>query len=167
MERDEDVVRLAARMARCASVDEVTGLSNVRQFLRELQRELARARRRGENLVVLVVEPDRQVPLRDVSEIVGGLVREEDLLARLGETRLGALLVSTAPHAGRLVASRIQKDLSELVPVSVGVRPVVPNQDVTLGPAELLRQAVRALHEARACGGNLLVAWGDLVQQTN
>jgi diguanylate cyclase len=167
MVHDEDMVRMAARLARSAGVDEATGLSNVRQFLREVQRELARARRRHEHLVVLVVEPDRPMAVREVVEVVEELVREEDLLARLGETRLGVLLVSTAPHAGRLVANRIQRNLARLGPVSVGVRPVIPDLDVPLSAAELLRQAARALAEARACGGNLLVAWGDVILQTN
>ena len=163
----DDVVELASRLARYQGVDETTGLPNLRQFLRELERELARARRLREWTALLVLEPDQAVPIGPLSKAARSVVRMEDLVARIGDRRLAVLLVATAPHAGRLVASRLQDRLRDLTSVSIGIRPVPPSEaDPGMAP-EFLREAVLTLEEARGTGGDLLVTWDTMVKNPN
>ena len=163
----DELIELASRLARYQGVDEQTGLPNLRQFLRELERELARSRRLREWTVLLVLEPDDAVEVEPLAEAVRGAVRMEDLVARIGDQRLAVLLVATAPHAGRLVASRLQERVRDLTTVSIGIRPVAPSEADPAAAPEVLREAVLTLEEARATGGDLLVVWDSLVENPN
>jgi GGDEF domain-containing protein len=163
----DELIELASRLARYQGVDEQTGLPNLRQFLRELERELARARRLREWTVLLVLEPDEAVEMDRLSDAVRGVVRLEDLVARMGDRRLAVLLVATAPHAGRLVASRLQERARDLTTVSIGIRPVAPSEANPQAAPEILREAVLTLEEARATGGDLLVVWDSLIEGLN
>ncbi len=166
-ENKDELIELASRLARYQGVDEQTGLPNLRQFLRELERELARARRLREWTVLLVLEPDHEVEMERFSEAVRGAVRLEDLVARIGGRRLAVLLVATAAHAGRLVASRLQERVHDLTTVSIGIRPVAPSEADPGAAPEILRDAVVTLEEAQATGGDLLVVWDSLVENPN
>jgi GGDEF domain-containing protein len=149
-------------MARYSGFDQLTGLPNLRQFLQEVQRELARVRRNGGSMVVMVIEPGVETELSLISGRLRELVREEDVVARLGEVMLGVLLVSTSPDAGRLVASRLQSALKPVVPVAVGIRFVEPEPGKRFKSSELIREAAAALAQARRNGGELMAAWNDL-----
>jgi GGDEF domain-containing protein len=148
-------------MARYSGFDQQTGLPNLRQFLQEVQRELARVRRNGGSMVVMVLEPGVDIELSLISKRLRELIREEDVVARLGEVMLGVLLVSTAPEAGRLVASRLQSALKSVVPVAVGIRFVEAQLGERYKSSEIIREAAAALAEARH-GSNLMAAWNDM-----
>jgi GGDEF domain-containing protein len=154
-------------MAGYSGLDHVTGLTNLRQFLREIQRELARTRRNGENLAVVVMEPCRSIEITAVTRHLQGLVREEDVLARLGEEMIGVLLVSSSPQGGRLVAHRLQTAMSSVVPVSIGIRYVESGPVDRPRATDILRDAAEALNEARACGRGMMVSWHDMVSNTH
>lgn len=141
-------------------------LPNRGWFLKSLKNALAQATRRHTGLAVLVVEPCRPVEAGDVAATLGGLVSPNDCVASLDGSRLGVLLASTSAHACRLVASRAQSALRPLAPVAIGMRAVVADADGCLDASLLLHQATKALEEARECGGDLLVAWEDMIWQT-
>ncbi len=164
---EAELFRLAARMAGYSGLDHVTGLTNLRQFLRDLQRELARTSRIGGNLAVVVLEPTRPVDITAVTNQLDGLVREEDVMARLGETMIGVLLVSSSPQGGRLVAHRLQQALGSLVPVWIGIRYLEADAPERPSATDILRDAAEALDEARICGSGIMVSWHDLVSNTH
>ncbi len=164
---EDELIELASRLARYQGIDELTRLPNMRQFLNELERELARARRLREWTVLLVVEPDEEVDMVRLAEAVRRVVRREDLVGRVGDRRIAVLLVSTLAHAGRLAAARLQKAARELATVSIGIRPVAPPEASPEEAAAYLRDALHTLEEARATGGDLLIAWDDMVSSTN
>ncbi len=165
MRQEYDPVQFAARLARCAGMDEATGLSNLRQFLRELQREMARARRRRERVAVLVLPLDEEANIVEIAGRVTKLVRQEDLVARLGDDSLGVLLVSAAIAAGETVARRVRSEFPE-ADIRVGIRPVSPHENHTDGGAEVLRQAVWAAEEARACPEGFVI-WSNASNSVN
>jgi len=168
MTSHDDPVLELARRAMGAWSDRDTGLPNVRQFLRDLERELARARRRRESLVVLALEPDAEdADIAALARALEAAVRREDDVVRLGERRFGVLLVSTVPYAGRLVAARLAEAAAPYGTLSVGLRPEAPSEADPTRAREVLAEAVRALEEARSCGGDLVVAHEDVVEAPN
>ncbi len=135
---DEQSLRLAARFARCAGFDAATGLPNLRHFLVALERELARARRRREPVAVLVVEAAPDAPIAEWAVAVAAQVRSEDVLARIGERRLGILVTAHEPAAARRIAKRLH-DAIDPPPAGVGVRLVLDGAE---------QDAVRVLADA-------------------
>ena len=93
--------------------DEVTGLFNRRGFDAEFERTLARARRNGEQGLLVLCDLDRFKAINDtyghmagdaVLQGVGALlrtaVRASDVVARLGGDEFGVILVDADPAAG-------------------------------------------------------------------
>lgn len=155
----DDLVKLVSRLARYSGEDETTGLRNLRQFLREAERELARSRRTGEELAFLVVEADDGVAVSDLAAHLKECVLEEDLVARIGSRSFGLLVACSSERA---LAEALQTHLQSVTTLSVGERRV-GRPDVALTPAAtLLQDALAALECAKQNGGDCHVVWQDL-----
>jgi len=165
--------RLEADLVRLATLDELTRLPNRRHFLEQARREVERSRRYGSSLSLLMVDADRFKDINDTHGHAGGdavlralaetgrrLLRETDVMGRLGGEEFALLLPETDPSQARVVAERLCGAVRALaVPlpgggtagltVSVGVAalgPGVENLD------ELMRRADSALYAAKQRG---------------
>lgn len=159
MSLEDDVVRLATRLARYSGTDEVTGLSNLRQLLRELKRELARAQRTHESLHLLVIEPDSAVDPGVLARRVTSLIRDEDIAARIGGLCLALVLCDSRGLAAGSLAARLQQEVGDLATLSIGARVISQEEAASMAPVALLQQAMEALKMARSRGGNTLQIW--------
>jgi GGDEF domain-containing protein len=148
---EDGVLRLAARLARCAGWDEATGLPNLRQFLAELDRELARAVRRGEPLAVLVGDGGPGFPVAQLATVVRSATRREDVVARLGERRVGVVAAACDAVDAHDVAARLM-DSFRTSAACVGVRTVAAREARIDDAVRLLGEAVAALERAVATG---------------
>ena len=159
-----------------ASTDALTGLPN-RRYFDEFCGLLARRRRSGDAVGVLMIDIDKFKVLNDdhghatgdeVLRAVGGAivsaVREDDVPARYGGEEFVVLLRNPSPSIALEVGERVRSAVAALdlhrlgvagVSVSVGVA-VARQADQPIG--DLIAQADSALYRAKRAGRNRVVA---------
>ncbi len=159
-----------------ASTDALTGLPN-RRYFDEFCGLLARRRRSGDAVGVLMVDIDKFKVLNDtyghatgdeVLRAVGGAivaaVREDDVPARYGGEEFVVLLRNPSPEIALEVGERVRASVAGLdlgrlgvagVSVSVGVA-VARQADQPI--ADLIAEADRALYRAKRAGRDRVVA---------
>lgn len=164
-----------------STTDYLTGVSARRAFFDVAQSEVARARRYGQPLTMLLVDPDR---FRDLVEQHGEAFANEwlramawvcrqesrttDVVGRIGGEAFGVLLPSTELSGGLVLAERIRERMARHVfsgdftqvrtTLSVGVAEVT---DGITGVDGLLGAAGTAVDRARQAGMNLVVGYDD------
>ena len=159
--------------------DPLTGLASRTLLFSHLDSEVRQGRRLGDAVSVLVVELDRfkilndtlghgvgDEVLRQVAARLLASVREGDLVARQGGDEFAVVCTRAATdHAVALVAQRLVDAVKEpfyidgqevLISASVGLA-VTEDTDET--PAELVRDAVAAMHRAKELGGGRFEAF--------
>ena len=156
-----------------ADHDGLTGLTNHREFQRRLCREVARARRYGHPLSLLVVDIDHFKRINDtlghpegdrvLAELGRRLrreCRETDLAARYGGEEFVVLLPEQDGAAAVQVAERLRLAVErQAFPAGEGTVPVTISAGVAsledgMGPEELLEKADRRMYAAKAAGRN-------------
>jgi diguanylate cyclase (GGDEF)-like protein len=159
-----------------ASTDALTGLPN-RRYFDEFCGLLARRRRSGDAVGVLMIDIDKFKRLNDtfghatgdeVLRAVGGAivaaVREDDVPARYGGEEFVVLLRNPSPEVALEVGERVRASVGALdirrfgvgrVSVSVGVA-VAGRVDQPI--ADLIAEADRALYRAKRTGRDRVVA---------
>lgn len=163
--------RLFTQLSQLASTDELTQLSNRRRFTETFRMELARARRTGSPLSLIMADVDHlkkindgyghpagDAAIRHVADAFKRGRRETDLAARLGGEEFALLLPGTGTVGAVKAAERIRIDLSgSLIPtvgtvtISLGVA-TSPEDGST--EEELVRTADERLYGAKAGGRN-------------
>lgn len=114
------------RLRSVADRDALTGVGNRRGLDSAATRELARARRSGEPLAVLLLDLDGLKAVNDehgheagdraiveLAEACGEQLRDSDYLARQGGDEFAVLLPGTDIAGARRVASRIRRTVAE------------------------------------------------------
>ena len=117
--------RVEEELRRLATVDDLTELANRRAFFEQGRRLLARCRRNGQPLAVLLFDLDHFKAINDthgheagdcvlaeVARRCRALVRPGDLLARLGGEEFALLLPETDEAAALRVAERLRRAIS-------------------------------------------------------
>jgi len=165
---------LRQRLASLAATDELTGAANRRAFLEQGRRELARAKRGGHALSLIILDLDHFKSINDRWGHAAGdaaLVeacrrqrsglRAADALGRHGGEEFAVLLPETPPVQAVQAAERLRAALAD-TPLSIG-----EDKAVTLtasfgvagldkvGPEtveDLVRAADRAMYRAKADG---------------
>ena len=113
--------RLHGLVQRQAVTDELTGLANRRKFLAQLDAEIARSRRSGSPLGLVLADLDDfkrvndtyghevgDVALQSFAEIMGTVARDVDLPVRLGGEEFAVLLPDTDLAGATLLAERLR-----------------------------------------------------------
>ncbi len=124
-------------LRRLATTDALTGVSNRGEFMRRAAVELGRARRYGRPLSIVLLDVDhfKQIndrfghsggdeALRVLSHACAALVRQQDLLGRLGGEEFGILMPETDADAAVLLAQRVRQHLAALVVDLPGAGPL-------------------------------------------
>jgi len=160
-------VRAAAEMRRQARTDDLTGLANRRAFYDDL----GAATRRlgpGSSLAVLLVDLDRFRQVNDslghqtgdrllqvVAERLRTVVREGDVLARLGGDEYAVLLRSASASSAEALAERLRARLREHVQLGAALLTAEASIGIALAPAHgttatgLLQRADLAMYSAK------------------
>jgi diguanylate cyclase (GGDEF)-like protein len=153
--------------------DPLTGLYNRYHFDAALKREIARCRRYGVALSLLLVDIDRLKPLNDrwghqagdralsrVSAAIQKGLRGTDIAARIGGDEFAIILPDTDAVAGLIVSARMRRNLVEdgstMVTVSGGLVEL-PREVVQGSATQLMAIADVALYSAKKSGGNCVV----------
>jgi diguanylate cyclase (GGDEF)-like protein len=119
-----DLVRIADQLRELSAVDDLTRLPNRRQFLKSLENEFARAQRNDRPLSVLMIDADDfklindrhghfagDEVLRAVADRLRGIVRQTDLLGRLGGEEFGVALTETDMPSALETAERLCREI--------------------------------------------------------
>ncbi|MCA9584661.1 MAG: GGDEF domain-containing protein [Myxococcales bacterium] len=164
------VGRRAARLEQLADTDPLTGLFNRRYLEGRSLEALARARRGGTRLSMLVVDVDGlktindtfghaegDAVIRTVAESIAASVRSGDVAARVGGDEFAILLpragVSDALAAGGRIADEVARRTANVrAPLSVSVGVAELDGGPTRSLAQLLEAADRALYDAKGAG---------------
>lgn len=163
--------RLRAALEFIASHDQLTGAIARATFIELLKKELARSKRNGRPLALLMFDLDHFKSINDrFGHAVGdsviidfvhrtqGLLRNIDSIGRYGGEEFVALLPETTMDEARIVADRICKGVAEAsseglpaYTVSIGVAVATQGDEAA---ETLLYQADKALYLAKANGRN-------------
>lgn len=152
-----------------ALTDHLTGLSNRRDFENQGRHILARARRFGRPVSVLMLDVDHFKALNDthghdagdralcvLADILKSACRQSDVVARLGGDEFACLLGDTGLGAAQLLCARIRiaLDMTEGVEftVSMGIAELAEGSEIDL--YDFLKQADDALYAAKRAGRN-------------
>jgi diguanylate cyclase (GGDEF)-like protein len=169
VERADSQERFTA-LSRLALTDQVTGLANRRGGEEALAREVARARRTGSPLSLVLFDIDRfkrvndqsghavgDKVLRGISDILSASQRGSDLAMRWGGEEFLVLLPDVGLTGARIFAERVRENVQNLaiadagrITVSAGVSELVGDED----PAVALARADASLYRAKAAGRN-------------
>jgi len=167
--------RYEDRLRRRSLTDPLTGLANRRHFVQALATEVARSRRYGAPLTVLLIDIDYFKRVNDrfghaagdgaLATVANGLrssCRQTDLPARYGGDEFALLLPETTAERGLLFAERLAAVLRTAPPNVEGA----PALTLSIGVAEgargenadqLLKRADEALYQAKDAGRNRTV----------
>ncbi|MBI3317900.1 MAG: GGDEF domain-containing protein [Candidatus Omnitrophica bacterium] len=171
-------IRLYAQVQELAIHDGLTGLLVRRHFLERLEEEVARALRRNSSAGFLMLDLDHfkavndasghlvgDLVLREVARRIKGIVREMDLVGRVGGEEFAVALPEAGKPFAISVADRIREAVGSLpiqaydetvrVTVSVGVA-LCPED--AKSAQELIDRADESLYRAKAAGRNRTVA---------
>ncbi|MBH9551810.1 GGDEF domain-containing protein [Inhella gelatinilytica] len=171
------VARLLQIIRRQALIDPLTGVANRRHFNEQLALALARQRRNGQPLCLMLLDLDHFKPLNDrhghaagdaalvqVAQRLKASLREVDLAARIGGEEFALLLPDTPLAQALEVAQRLRQTLRATPPqwdgqalvvtVSGGVVQAQGNSSAE----GLLQAADAALYRAKGEGRDRVVA---------
>ncbi len=153
--------------------DELTGLINRRDFMRELRRALADAKRQDGRGVLTYLDIDGFKQINDlhghhagdetlhrVAEILAGNIRATDIVARLGGDEFAALLTNTGLDDGFARAHELERLVNRAAVVYAGTKLYIHASFGFVGydgddeADALLQRADRAMYAEKHSNGN-------------
>jgi diguanylate cyclase (GGDEF)-like protein len=166
------------RLATQALTDPLTGLFNRRAFDQRLAEETKRARRHGRELSLIIVDVDHFKTINDhfghasgdnvlvnLARNLEAVMRQGDLLARVGGDEMAMILGDCPPEQAADVAERMLRAVADASPLaqrhgatlSIGVAGLAPG----CSEKDLLRHADQALYRAKEEGRNRVVSYDE------
>jgi diguanylate cyclase (GGDEF)-like protein len=168
-----DNVLLHEEARRLSLTDDLTGLGNYRSFQQALAGELERAQRAGRPLALVMVDVDHFKEINDrfghpagdrvlaeLAHVIGGCVREVDVVARYGGEEIALIFPDTPQRGAARVVERIAAAVRAHEFLLPGTLRVTVSAGIALypahaaDPADLVRHADTALYQAKAAGRN-------------
>ena len=171
--------RAEGEAQRLATLDPLTGAYNRRTFHEIAEREIARARRAGQPLSVVMLDIDHFRSINDkhgnrvgdevlqsFADVVRSALRKEDMLVRYGGEEFVVLLPEVPGPGAVVVAGRIRRSVagaeiavgSETFPLTVSIGVAARLDEGPESIDELLDRAGSALQLAKDRGRNRVVA---------
>jgi diguanylate cyclase (GGDEF)-like protein/PAS domain S-box-containing protein len=172
-------------LLRLATTDSLTGASNRRHFFDQLETELARQRRHGGFVSLLMTDLDFFKCVNDDHGHAAGdavlnhfvhtaqqTMRRSDVIGRIGGEEFAILLPGDGIYGAREVAERLRRTFETSptrigntlmrVTVSIGITELLSTD---VGAEEPLRRADEALYAAKAAGRNCSVLYDPAWQR--
>jgi diguanylate cyclase (GGDEF)-like protein len=166
--------RLLQEVRQMAETDPLTSLANRRTFDKALQKELSRARRRRDQVSLVMVDIDHfkafndtyghqagDELLKDVAQTLTRAARDFDVVARYGGEEFAVILPSCSWEDSLSAAERLRKAISKVkshaaVTASAGVATFPTHAS---DGATLIRAADIALYESKKAGRDRVTRW--------
>jgi diguanylate cyclase (GGDEF)-like protein len=177
-------VMLREKLRALASIDELTGACNRRHFAEQGRKEIARAKRHGRALSVIIIDLDHfkaindrwgheagDVVLRGVSARIRNELRSADIFGRHGGEEFAIMLPETPPDQAVLAAERLRRAIGETpyrlpsgasvdLTASLGTAGIAATTSETL--EDLIRAADRVMYQAKTAGRDCVRAAADV-----
>ena len=157
-------------LRRQAQTDFLTGIANRRHFLEQAEQVLQRAGERGETVSLLMLDLDffkdindtyghqtGDAVLRAVSRRLGEVLRDVDVIGRLGGEEFGVLLPGLERKDAVAVADRLREAVAALRPGGHAVTASLGVASGVMALNDLLARADACLYAAKAAGRNRVV----------
>lgn len=162
-----------------SNTDPLTGIKNRRYFMPQLADEMARAKRSGHKLAILMIDIDHFKRINDqyghpcgdrvicnVTNICEQCSREIDTVARFGGEEFVIMLLDSDLQLAQQVAERIRIQIAQSIMQSTEKSPfkctvsigVAEYQSTDKGELDLIGRADCALYQAKDNGRNKVVA---------
>jgi diguanylate cyclase (GGDEF)-like protein len=178
--------RKSRELASRTFTDRLTGLRNYDYFAEALRAELARVRRYGGCVTLVLLDLDRFKAFNDarghaagnrllhaVGQAIAHEKRDADIAARFGGEEF-AVLVPGRTADGVIVAERMRRAIADLTPAPTSRRDFSPPISASAGiatfpvdartPQELFELADQALYEAKRRGRDQVVEAAELIE---
>jgi diguanylate cyclase (GGDEF)-like protein len=178
VDQNQELQRVNEVLEQLSITDGLTKLHNHRFFQDHLRREIRRARRTNEPLALVLIDIDDfkqlndryghaigDAVLRQVAEVMNGVIRETDLLARYGGEEFALVASRTDLNGARALGEKIRLAVAQTrfpagdsgreraaITVSVGVAMFGGDEKA------LFNDADQALYRAKAAGKDCLVS---------
>ena len=173
------------KLEKMASMDGLTGLANRRLFDEVIEREMRRAKRKNNNISLIMADIDNfkayndnyghqagDECLKKVAKVIESSAnRPADLAARYGGEEFAVILPDTENEGAIKVAEKIRKnlislkieheksDVADFVTLSLGVNSSKITEEVDENKIEeFIERADKALYEAKENGRNMVVS---------
>ncbi|HET7831480.1 MAG TPA: diguanylate cyclase [Gallionella sp.] len=170
---------LELKLEQQASTDPLTGCANRRRFMEMADQEFTRTRRYGGAMSFLMFDLDHfketndkyghlvgDAVLRKLTEVCRGILREVDVIGRIGGDEFGIVLPETGGKQAVEVAERlcqaaaiadvpVENDRPLHFTISIGVASLLPDDS---NFAQLIGRGDAALYEAKNSGRNKVSA---------
>lgn len=158
--------------------DGLTGTYNKRYLEETLEREIARCRRHGRPIAVMMIDVDHfksindrfghtigDFVLREIAERLQGVLRKDDVLARFGGEEFAVVMVEANVENAAGVAERCRLEIANRlitspagdIAVTISLGLVAPEPNDLGSSTELLTEADERLYEAKRGGRNRTV----------
>lgn len=168
--------RLEDSLRVMATIDQLTGVLNRHHFLNLSERELHRSQRYGSPLSFVMIDVDHfklvndthghamgDKVLRSLAQSCQNVLRDSDLMGRVGGEEFACCLVECTLERARLAGERLRvavagleiEDQDAIASVTISLGAAQAQKDEEL--SQLMRRADQALYEAKREGRNRLV----------
>jgi diguanylate cyclase (GGDEF)-like protein/PAS domain S-box-containing protein len=170
------------RLAELASTDSLKSISNRRSFMERFDTQIRLAKRRGQNISLLMLDvdcfkdfndrfghPAGDVVLADVAKILAARLRDSDLICRFGGEEFAVVLQETdiegALHIAESLRTAVENHLWQHreITISVGASTLAFNQHYEGGIRQamntLIQRSDEALYESKRGGRNRIAQW--------
>lgn len=168
-----ELVNMVRSLDLASRIDGMTGLSNRRDIMEKIDREATRSQRHQHPFTILLINVDHFKQVNDtygynsgddvlveISRVLRGCVRNEDICARWGGEEFLLLLPETSAEASLSVANKVLESVSMTefkankpgirITVSIGISEHIPSQFAQ----ETISKANQALILAKQAGRN-------------
>ncbi len=177
--RNQDLERAVEEIGRLARTDSLTGLLNRRAFDEQAADQMARARRNGQPLTIVLADIDQFKDLNDglghqagdetlkwTSNQISKFLRGTDLVCRWGGEEFLCLLDDSDTGKARSAIERLRSHLADQVfqvegtsisvTLTYGIAPLLDDLDVAI------READAAMYEGKRRGRDRIVLAGEI-----
>ena len=162
--------------------DELTGLYNRRGFSTLAERHLSIARRKGQDLLLVLADIDGLKPINDTfghaagdqividaGNVLKGTYRRVDIIARIGGDEFTAFPIEAGPDSAEILMNRLQENIAKhnerytrpfRLSMSVGIGRINPADCPNV--QRLLAEADRELYRRKADRKAGHASWGNV-----
>lgn len=127
-ELQENYNRLQNQINNLVTIDEVTGLNNMKEFKKDLEEEMSRAKRHEFGLVLMIIEIQYFEELLNIygrkktnkivkimASLIEKVTRNEDKRYKIDEQTFAIIMPNTKAEGARIVISRLKKKLENIL----------------------------------------------------
>lgn len=177
------ITELQRKILSLANTDELTGLLNRRHFFEVFERELLKAKIKGRELTIVMLDIDHFKYINDtyghiagdqILKKMGKILHENtyplDIIARYGGEEFIILMPETSPEQAIQAAERLRETVGNhqweiggnRITVTISIGLFAANSRDIKNAEDVIKKADAAMYTAKKRGRNRLIKWNQL-----